>query len=594
MPGIGDLFRRVSRRSPQEESAPGVGEPMPDAAPMETRPAAEPLSRAFEERDLTRQPPMEEPLWRTPTDTVRGNETDPLEYRADATPAPDPVDRLLPTTDVAVADPPLIESGDDVLYEDHLLVTCPYCGAENQRVGARCGNERCNQVIVRLPTWAQHRRRNWFTRRLSWRRIITACIIALLIVLVIWINYPFAPNPVVLFKQTNTQMTIDEAPGSWAAAGRDLRHSRQVEIGPPPPEGKITAWNDTVPGAPLESEPVSADTHIYIGSSNGIFALTHQDLSVVERWEGETPGRVTGAAAVVDQRLFFGSTDHTVNSWDAYDGQVRWSFPAEDTIEVAPVVSDGMVYVSSGESWVYGLDAYSGSLIWRTQLESNASDAVAVNDGRLYVGDEKGIFYILSARTGQEWFRYRTPRAITGSPVLSVDGQRAYFTSGGQLYAVDARQREIPGLYQFKQLWTQFWLWQVPGVPRPQGQQGGLWRFTPENPLQGVKSSPALAHDENGDVLYVGGHDHNLYALDAIDGSLLWKFEAVDAIWASPLIVKDQVIFGDDAGNLYSLHRATGTLNWTMNLGGAVRIAPVVSKGLLLVRTADGTVFGIR
>jgi outer membrane protein assembly factor BamB len=325
-----------------------------------------------------------------------------------------------------------------------------------------------------------------------------ACAIALFMVFVIWINYPFAPNPVVLFKKTQTQMTIDAGPGSWSAAGRDLRHSRQVEIGPPPPAGKVSFWNGDVPGEPLESEPVAQDTHVYVGSSNGMYALSHQDMSLVERWEGDTPGRITGAAAVVGLHLFFGSTDHTVSSWDAYDGHVRWSFPAEDTVETSPVVVDGLVFISSGEGWVYALDALAGTLIWRTQLESNAGDAVAIHDGRLFVGDEKGIFYILSARTGQEWFRYRTPRAITGSPVISADGERAYFPSGGQLFAVDAKIREIPGLYQFKQLWAQLWLWQVPGVPRPKGQQGGLWRFTPENPLQGVKSSPALANDESG------------------------------------------------------------------------------------------------
>ena len=262
--------------------------------------------------------------------------------------------------------------------------------------------------------------------------------------------------------------------------------------------------------------------------------FSHHDLSSVEKWDGETPGRITGSAAAVGAHLFFGSTDHTINSWDAYDGHVRWSFPAEDTVEVPPMVADGLLYISSGESWVYALDAHTGSEIWRTQLESNASDAVAIHDGRLYVGDDKGIFYVLSARTGQEWFRFRTPRAITGSPVISEDGERAYFTSGGQLYAVDARVREIPGLYQFKQIWAQLWWWQVPGVPRPKGQQGGLWRFTPENPLQGLKSSPALAGGENGETVYAAGHDHIMYALDALDGSLRWTFKAENDIWASP------------------------------------------------------------
>ena len=127
---------------------------------------------------------------------------------------------------------------DAAASDDPMLLICPYCGRPEQRVGSRC--ERCNGVIVRLPVWAQRRRRNWLSRRLSWRRIIAACFIVLLILFVVGINYPFAPNPVVLFKNIQTQMTIDDSPGAWSVAGRDLRHSRNVQLGPPPPQG-VTA-----------------------------------------------------------------------------------------------------------------------------------------------------------------------------------------------------------------------------------------------------------------------------------------------------------------------------------------------------------------
>ena len=527
-------------------------------------------------------------------------------------PPNDPPGPPLPTSDFAEPDddPPARIAVADVETDaetrtgaivgdapaDPMMLNCPYCGASENRVGSRCN--RCGRVIVRLPPWAQHRRQNWFLRRLSMRRIVAACVIVLFILFVVWINYPFAPNPIVLSRNIHTQITIDEGPGAWSAIGRDLRHSRNVSLGPSPPEG-TPLWQSYIP-SPLNSEPVVQGASIYIGSADGVYHLAEFDGSPRENWEGKTPGRVTGAVAVADTYLFFGSTDHTVNAWDAHTGDVRWSFPAEDTVKVSPVVANGLVYISSGKGWLYALDVQNGSVIWRERLDGNASAAVAVHEGKLFVGDEKGIFYIRSARTGQEHFRYRTPRTISGSPVVTEDGTRAYFASGGQIYAVDAASREIPGLYQFKQVWAQLWLWQVPGVPRPKGQQGGLWRFTPDNPLQGILSSPALAEDTEGNrqILYAGAHDHKLYALDAtyedIDNRLLWTFESREAIWASPLVVKDRVIFGDDAGNVYSLNRITGEPEWTLNLGSPVRIAPIISGDLLVVRTLDGRIHGIK
>ena len=490
-----------------------------------------------------------------------------------------------PADHVSVAD-------DDALLEDPLISNCPYCGTRGQKIGSRC--ERCSRVIVRLPGWAQHRRRNWLVRRLSWRRIIVAAVIALFIVFAVWVNYPFAPNPLILAKNIQSHMTADTDAGVWTVSGRDLRNSRYVAIGFPPPSGTIE-WRSFIP-EPLGSEPVAQHSNIYVGSANGIYSLAEHDGQIREGWDGNTPGRVTSAAAVVDSYLFFGSTDHTVNSWNALTGDAWWSFPAEDTVEAPPKVWSGLVFISSGKGWLYGLDANNGSLIWQTQLDSNSRTGVALYDGRLFVGDDKGIFYILSARTGQEWFRFRTLKTIGGPPVISSDGTRAYFVSSGQLYAVSAEEREIPGLYQFKKVWAQLWLWQVPAVPRPPGQQGGLWRFRPENPLRGIYSSPALAEGENGigEILYAGAHDHTMYALDAVDGTVLWTFEAEDSIIASPIVIKDRLIFGDEDGNIYSLDRFDGTPDWKIFVGSPINIPPTISNQLLIVRAADGHIYGIK
>lgn len=481
-----------------------------------------------------------------------------------------------------------------VAADSHLVMDCPYCGMPEQHIGSRC--DKCQQVIIRLPSWAQRRRQNWFTRRLSFRRILSAVVLALLIVFVIWINYPFAPNPLILFKNVQSQLTIDSGPGNWTVSGQNLQHNRYVQEGPPPPQG-IIEWQHREVANPLAAEAVGERANIYIGSADGIFPLNLRDQGHKrEGWEGETDGRITAAPALIDTYLYFGSTDHTVNSWDAFTGESRWTFKAADTVDTAPIVAQGLLYISSGKGWIYALDAVSGDEIWSAQLSNNASAAPALYEGRLLVGDDKGIVYILSARTGQEFSRYRTPRGVTGSPVISADGEHAYFAAGGDLYAISARRREIPGLYQFKQVWAQLWIWQVPGVPRPPGQQGGLWRFGPENPLLGIKSSPALADG----ILYAGGHDHNLYAIDAATGKLNWVFQAAGAIWASPLVVKDRVIFGDVVDgaegfpSLYALDRNDGELLWRITLDGNVRIAPTLINGKLIVRTDDGTVYAIQ
>ena len=473
--------------------------------------------------------------------------------------------------------------------EDWMATTCPYCDAADQTVGETCTE--CSRTVPHLPDWARVRRRTWLSAWLTRKRITWTVVVALLIVFVIWLNFPFAPDPVILLRGIDSDATAQARPGLWPVAGRDLRHTRNVAAATPL-RGEI-AWTAHIP-EPLLSEPVAANGNIYMGSADGIFALSESDGSMLPGWDSATPGRVTGAAATVGSDLFFGSTDHSVNAWDANSGGARWTFPTRDTVELAPVVSEGLVHIGSGLRWLYALDASNGNPIWQAQLDADASASVSIHDGKLFVGDDDGTFYILSARTGQELFRYRALKTIAGSPVISADGERAYFASSGQVYAVNAKRREIPGQFQFKKIWAQLYLWQVPGVPRPPGQQGGLWRFSPSDTVRGIYSSPALA-DENGTpTLYASGHDRQLYALDAVSGDQQWLFPAEDPIHASPLIMGDDLIFGDAAGTLYSINRHNGSPNWTLELGSAVSIPPVLGSQHLIVRTADGGIHAIR
>jgi outer membrane protein assembly factor BamB len=157
------------------------------------------------------------------------------------------------------------------------------------------------------------------------------------------------------------------------------------------------------------------------------------------------------------------------------------------------------------------------------------------------------------------------------------------------VYTVDADTTEIPGQFFIKQVWAQFWIWQVPGVPRPPGQQGGRWRFSPDDPERGVIASPALTPE----ALYAGDIQGNFYAQDARSGVELWRFQAQGGIMASPVVVGDKVYFGSREGLLYALDRFTGETIWQLSLESPIEVAPVFAAGYLCVRTADGLLHAI-
>jgi len=92
-----------------------------------------------------------------------------------------------------------------------------------------------------------------------------------------------------------------------------------------------------------------------------------------------------------------------------------------------------------------------------------------------------------------------------------------------------------------------------------------------------IVSSPAVS---NG-VLYIGGRDSCIYAINAANGAILWKKKTGDWVDASPLIYDNKVVVGSRDGSIYVFDRATGAVNGVLD-GGMQISSPVVANGKLI------------
>jgi len=177
------------------------------------------------------------------------------------------------------------------------------------------------------------------------------------------------------------------------------------------------------------------------------------------------------------------------------------------------------------------------------------------------------------------------PAQLFSSPTVS-GGVVFIGANTGDFYALDQATGEV--------LWKQFLGWIG---------EGDCGR-------RGIASTAAVAEDPNTGrpVVYVGGGDGHLYALDAADGSILWKARVIEEgddghVWSSPSIVDGSVYIGV-AGHCKSVIRggvklfeqATGELlasYWTVPegiVGGSVwsAIAAPPDGADVFVSTGNG------
>ncbi len=118
-----------------------------------------------------------------------------------------------------------------------------------------------------------------------------------------------------------------------------------------------------------------------------------------------------------------------------------------------------------------------------------------------------------------------------------------------------------------------------------------VWRYDTELSLG---NSPTVADG----VVYVGGYDRQLHALDALTGAHLWAFTGAKAGFdTNPLVVEGKVIMGNRDGAMYAIG-AHGTPNqgqqvWKFQTGGPIHLSAAYKDGIVYFAANDNYAYAL-
>ena len=265
-------------------------------------------------------------------------------------------------------------------------------------------------------------------------------------------------------------------------------------------------------------------------------------------------------------------TNGGLTAYRARDGRLLWhaSLPGSTSsslfeINEAPLLADGMVYVgataSPGQSLgkIYAFHMTDGTLGWSVQVTpypyNQQNRSLAAGSGLLFLSTfAGGIGHVMAFRAQdghQVW------QAGVGSmrPILSH----------GILYLSNENSVQALRASDGKTLWA--------------------------HPLE---TNRLASLDPTGQRMYIGAHtlttnggeQEYLYALNALNGTLLWKYRVTNLSFTGVAVEADGVVYFPANTSLYAVHVQNGRLLWqhkaSLNAGFGT---PVVVQHIIFVQS---------
>ncbi|MFC1838234.1 PQQ-binding-like beta-propeller repeat protein [Thermodesulfobacteriota bacterium] len=316
-------------------------------------------------------------------------------------------------------------------------------------------------------------------------------------------------------------------------------------------------------------------------------------------WRFKAGDEVRSSPAIVNGRVYVGSSDKHIYSIDVQTGKQVWSKALDDMIEASPTVVDNVVYIGTLNGTLYALDSESGTEQWKFSTGDKLTGGVnwfRDAHGRLYIlaGSYDSVLYCIDAETGKSLWTYETGNYINGSP--AVNGKHAVFggcdavihiisTSDGKKTGEIDTGAYIAGSAAIKGNYAYIGNYEGELLKASLATYEVTWRYTIGN--DSFISSPAVTDK----AVVIGGGDMNIHCVDNQTGRSRWTYKTLDAVNSSAVIVSDKVLIGSDDGRLYLLSLADGKLLWTYETGRSITSSPAVANGMVVVGCDDGMVY---
>lgn len=312
-------------------------------------------------------------------------------------------------------------------------------------------------------------------------------------------------------------------------------------------------------------------------SHNKNYAAFNDKIFNTVTWKFKTGGAVRSSAIVVNDLVYFGSSDGYLYAVNKKDGTLKWKFNCKSSVTSSPAYSIGVVFILSEQQNLFALQSSTGKLLWEKNIgEDKPYDwafdyyfsSPVINGDTLLIASADGKLLSLNKKDGAEFWRFTAKHFLRATPAL-LNGWIYIGDTNGDMYAVDSRTGK------------QKWMFSTFG--------SSLNNDTIGFDRKAIISSAVV----EGDNIVFGSRDGFLYCVNSLDGKLKWKFDHhVSWVISSPSIINGHVITGTSDGHfVQSVEINTGKEAWRTYGTAPLWSSPLVVGDHVYIGGNDGVLY---
>lgn len=230
----------------------------------------------------------------------------------------------------------------------------------------------------------------------------------------------------------------------------------------------------------------------------------------------------------------------TVRGTESGIAKHRWTQALGGGVLSHLLLDRGTLYISAMDGALVALDPASGALRWRGTTEGYLHSSPVAAGDLVIVGSADAHVYAFDRKSGKQRWRVRTGGPVYASAAVAK-GIAAIASGDGTVYGIAVKNGDVK------------------------------WRFALPPGPSAFSQSPAAT---DGERIFLGAWDRNVYALDAATGKELWRYQSTplgiyySAAIAAPAVAKGVLYVPSNDGVLHALNAATGAVIWTVKSPG--------------------------